>query len=207
MQRGKQSGFTSIEIAVVIAIISMLGTVLLVGQKLTINSKVNRLDHDFHSLQTAIYNLQDKLRPMHGNFRKASLQLTDSAAFGDNGNWNAIGWNWRSLSGETFNLWQNVRPTGFAASTDTNSNAYVPLKSTGGIAESEASKVLIAGLRGNYVICANNIAGRLVKQLDLEMDNGNTASGSMMVSNAIGGAGIATDNINNSSTYTVCLGV
>jgi hypothetical protein len=38
------------------------------------------------------------------------------------------------------------------------------------------------------------------------MDDGNTASGSMRVSNSRGGTGIATDSIVNGSPYMVCLG-
>ena len=210
MQRATQFGLTLFEITFVIVIICLLAAIMVIGQNLTVSSKVNRLDHDLQSIQTAIYDSQNRLRPMHSKFRKASSHLTDPAVSSDNSSWNAIiGENWRSTSGETFNLWQNVRPAGFAqGSSDRNSNAYVPLKSSDGIIDvSKFSIAPIAGLTGSYIICTSNIAGRLVKQLDLEMDDGNTASGSMMVSNAIGGTGIANDSIDNSSTYTVCLGI
>lgn len=210
MQSGKQFGFSLIEIAVVIAIISISLSILFAGQTFTINSKVNRLAHDFQIIQTAIYDAQERLRPVHGNFRKTSLVLTDSGATGNNSEWNAIvSENWLSTSGQTFNLWQNVQPAGFPhGSTGKNLNAYVPLKSSRDInGMPEVFNAPIAGIKGNYIICTNNIAGTLIKQLDLQMDDGNTASGAMMVSNAIGGAGIATDNIVDSSTYLVCLGV
>ena len=210
MQRAKQSRFTLFEITFVMAMIFLLATLVVMGQHLTTDLRVSRLDHDLHSIQTAIYDSQDRIRPMHSNLHKASSHLTDTAAFGNNSNWNSIvGENWEPTSGETFNLWQNVRPAGFAqGSMGTNSNAYVPLKSSGGIISvSKASNAPIAGLKGSYIICTNNIAGGLVKQLDHEMDDGNTASGSMMVSNAIGGTGISTDSIVDSSTYMVCLGV
>ncbi len=211
MRRARQLGFTLYEIAFSGAVIALL-VFFVIGQHLTMDLKAKRLEHDLQSIQTAIYNSQERLRPAPGNFHKASLRLTDSGALGNYTNWKAIvGENWEPTSGETFNLWQNVlqpRPGYAKASIDKNSNAYVPLKSSVGITDvSKASSAPITGLAGNYIICANGIAGTLVKQLDLEMDDGDTASGSMMISSAIGGAGIATDSITEDTTYLVCLGV
>jgi prepilin-type N-terminal cleavage/methylation domain-containing protein len=210
MQRAKQFGFTLIEITLAIVIICLVAAIMGIGQNLTMIAKVNRLYHDFHSIQTAIYDSQVRLRQIHGNIHKASSQLADSGSIGNSSNGNAIlGENWMSTSGETFNLWQNVQPAGIAQGlTDTNSNSYVPLNTSGSIVGiSKVFNAPIAGLKGSYIICTNNIAGSLIKQLDLEMDDGNTASGSMMVANAIGGTGIATDSITDSATYLVCQGV
>ncbi len=202
MRRIRQFGFTLFEITFVIVMFVLLATLILMAQHVTRDLKVSRLDHDLHRLQAAIYDSQDRLRPM-------SSHSTDSGPFG-NSDWNAIvGENWESTSGETFNLWQSTRLADFARGPKvTNSNAYVPVKSSGGITGvSKAFSAPIAGLKGDYIICTENIAGGLVKQLDLEMDDGNTASGSMMASDAVGGAGIAADSIADSSTYMVCLGV
>ena len=210
MQRINQFGFTLSEISFVMVMLILLAALIMMGQHLTNDLKVDRLDHDLHRLQAAIYDSQDRLCLEHNNLHNASLHLTGSAAFGNNSSWNAIvGENWVSTSGETFNLWQSARLAGFArGSKGTNSNAYVPLKPSGGITGvPEAFNAPIAGLKGDYIICTDNIAGRLVKQLDFEMDDGNTASGFLMVSNAIGGTGITAGSIVDSSTYMVCLGV
>ena len=210
MQRARQFGYTLFEITFVIVIICLLASIMLIGQNLTVSSKVRRLEHDLYSLQTAAYGSRELLQPTHGNFRKVTSHLPDSAAVNNNGKWDTIiVKNWRSTSGETFDLWQYGRPSGLAQSpTDMNSNAYAPVRSSAGIiAVSDAPKVPIAGLKGNYIICTSNIAGRLAKQLDLEMDDGNTASGSIRVSDAIGSTGIATDSIVNDSTYIVCQGI
>ncbi|MDX8386562.1 MAG: prepilin-type cleavage/methylation domain-containing protein, partial [Gallionella sp.] len=67
------------------------------------------------------------------------------------------------------------------------------------------------GIRGSYIICSTGILGKFVKQLDLQMDDGNTASGSMMATEttgyAIGDSAIATASILDATTYTVCMGV
>lgn len=210
MQRGKQFGFTLFEITFAVVIMLLLATIMVMGQDFTVNSQVNRLERDFRSIQTAIYDSQDWVRLKRGDARKVSLHLPDAAASSDNGNSNAIvDGNWNSTSGEIFRLWKNVRPAGVVpGSPDTNLNAPIPLKLPGGvIGISETRNALIAGLKGNYAICSNNIPGQLVKKLDFVMDDGNTDSGSMRVSNSVGGTAIATDSIVNSSVYMVCLGV
>jgi hypothetical protein len=64
---------------------------------------------------------------------------------------------------------------------------------------------------GAYIICSSGILGKFVKQLDLQMDDGNTEMGSMMATPtqgyALGNAATATTAIDDAATYTVCMGV
>ena len=209
MQRINQLGFTLFELATAIAIICLLVSfMVMIGQKVTINTKVNRLNRDLNSIRSAIYDAQDKPSPTtRGNMLKSPSRITDSVGPGDNSNLNAIiGGDWRSTSGENFSLWKRIRPAGMGLNAI--NYAYAPLKMSGGsIGASEASNPPIAGINGDYVICTNNIAGTLAKRLDFVMDDGNTSSGTMMASNQIGGAGIATDDISSSAAYLICLGV
>jgi hypothetical protein len=189
-------------------ILCLLATLMGIGQSVATNLKIDRLARDFQGIQLAIYDSLDGAPTVHGNVRKVSLPAQDS---GDSNKLNAIlGGKWKSTSGETFSLWQSVRPDGLVqgAVMDTKPNAYIPLKLPGGvIGESETHSVLIAGLKGKYTICTANIAGQFVKKLDLVMDDGNTASGSMLASGTIGGTAVAADGVVDSSTYLVCLGV
>ena len=64
---------------------------------------------------------------------------------------------------------------------------------------------------GAYVICSTGILGKFVKQLDIQMDDGATNSGSMMATPtttySIGAEATATDAIDDATSYTVCMGV
>lgn len=196
------------EVVLAIVIVCLLVTILWSGGNAAINLKVNRLANDFHTIQLAIYDSQAGGRQMHGKVHKASLTLQDSAAAGDNGNRNAIiDGNWNSTSGAVFSLWKNPGSAGLKqGETSSNPDSYVPLKSHGtGIRENYSA--LIAGLKGDYIICTSNLAGRLAKELDLVMDDGNTVSGPVMVSGSIGGTAVATDSIDNRAAYTVCFGI
>lgn len=209
MQRINQLGFTLFELAISIATICLLASfMVMIGHKVTINTKVNRLDRDLNSIRSAIYDAQDKSNPAtRADLRNSPSRIADSAKLADNNNLNAIvSGGWRSASGENFSLWKRIRPAGLGK--DAVSNAYAPLKMSGGsIDASEASSPPIAGINGNYIICTNNIAGTLATRLDFVMDDGNTGSGTMMASSQIGGAGIATDEISGSAAYLICLGV
>lgn len=210
MRQNNQGGATLFEITSVMAIVLLLITILLIGQKVTLNIQVNRLERDFNSIQATIFDAHNRLRPMKIISHDAPSNLLVSTADSNNSNWNAIiDGSWNSTSGDTFNVWQNVLEAGLPqGSTNKNLKAYVPLKPSGSVIDiSEASSAPIAELKGNYIICSSNIDGSLVKQLDLVIDDGNTASGSMMVSNTIGGAAVTTYGIVNSNTYTVCMGV
>jgi hypothetical protein len=210
MRQNNQGGATLFEITSVMAIVLLLITILLIGQKVTLNIQVNRLERDFNSIEATIFDAHNRLRPMKIISHDAPSNLLVSTADSNNSNWNAIiDGSWNSTSGDTFNVWQNVLDAGLPqGSTNKNLKAYVPLKPSGSVIDiSEASSAPIAELKGNYIICSSNVDGSLVKQLDLVIDDGNTASGSMMVSNTIGGAAITTYGIVNSNSYTVCMGV
>jgi len=210
MRRSEQSGFTLIEFAIVMLIISLMITLTAKGNELLNNTTVKMLTFDFHNIQLAINGYRDEFHALPGDDRRASAHLPDTGAPVTNGNGNSIiGGNWNSTSGESFNLWQHVRLAGLMqGSTDTNSNGYIPRNASGGaLGVSGIATSPIPGLKGEYVICSDHIPGRLVKQLDLAMDDGDTASGSMRVSaSTTGGAAVHTNDIIDGDSYLVCLG-
>ena len=97
-------------------------------------------------------------------------------------------------------------------STTTTSSDYLPTNAVGGnigITNSSTTDNPITGLKGSYIVCSNGIAGKFAKQLDTTLDDGNTATGSMMVTTvdtSTAGTPITTANINDDTTYLVCMG-
>jgi hypothetical protein len=111
---------------------------------------------------------------------------------------------------ESFFLWQHVRLAGFLQGiANAEASGYVPLNSSGGsLGVTDISNSPITGMGGGYIICSDNISGRLVKQLDMMLDDGYTAKGSMLVSHAnSGGEPIASGNIIERDFYLACLSV
>ncbi len=204
----QQTGFTLIEIAIVLVIIGLLLGGILKGQELINSAKVKNLATDFRNIPVFIYGYQDKFKALPGDDVAASTHVGVPTASNGDGN-GIIGGNYNATSGESFNFWQEVRLAGLAAGpTVTTAADYIPRNAVGGqIGITNAAASPITGLTGSYIVCSNAIPGKFAKQLDITLDDGETSTGSMMVSTVnTGGAPIAAVNIVDDTTYLVCMG-
>jgi len=210
----KQSGFTLIELAIVLVIIGLLLGGVLKGQELINSAKVKNMANDFRNIQVQIYSYQDKFRALPGD-DKAAKEHVGSTATNGNGN-GIIEGKYDALSGESFQVWQQLRLAGLATgSTDTTAASYSPTNTEGGqIGIQSGSTKSIENMSGSYVICSKGVLGKYAKQLDTTLDDGNTATGSMMATaSAIDGAtavaavtSTGTDlTITDTDKYTVCM--
>ncbi|OHC91604.1 MAG: hypothetical protein A3J87_02710 [Sideroxydans sp. RIFOXYB12_FULL_59_6] len=207
----KHSGFTLIELSIAMAIIGLLITLTIKGREMVENSRAKSLANDFRDIQVALFGYQDRFRALPGDDPSATDNLSPNANSVHNGNGNLrIEGNLNAALSESFFLWQHIKLAGFIQG-DANpvGNSYVPLNSSGGaLGVGDISASPITGMSGAYIICSDNISGRLVKQLDMMMDNGNTASGAMLVARAsFGGEPVGTGNIIESDFYLACLSV
>lgn len=222
----KQSGFTLIEIAIVLVIIGLLLGGILKGQELINSAKVKSLAQDFRNIPIYIYGYQDKYKALPGDQTQAKLDAqfppANTAAacspaaankcVQDNGLIDGT-WQATTVAEESYVLWQHIRLAGLApGSTDTASASYRPQNAEGGVIGVQSGvQQPIAGVRGTYVICSGAILGKFVRQLDLTLDDGDTAKGSMMATPfagyAMGAAATATTAIVDADSYIVCMGV
>ncbi len=224
-----QSGFTLIEIAIVLVIIGLLLGGVLKGQELINSARVKNIATDFKNIPVYIYGYQDKFRALPGDDTgvvahvNGTLATTPAPATlrGNgviNGDWNSV-----TQTDESYLFWQHVRLAGLATgSTIAGGADYIPTNASGGIIGIMSGTATLAdaamqdstattAIRGSYIICSAGILGRFVKQLDLQMDDGNTDGGSMMAGTqtAVGTpiTAVTTANIDDAAPYTVCLGV
>lgn len=228
-----QSGFTLIEIAIVLVIIGLLLGGVLKGQELINSAKVKNLATDFKNIPVFIYGYQDKYRALPGDdacaYAGASCvnghMPTPTGTAVPNGNGNGVidgNWSDTATTSEAYNFWQHVRQAGLAPGAIDPAGDYRPTNATGGPIGIQSgtsikgnSPAVDSGgnpIRGSYIICSSGILGKFVKQLDIQMDDGLTDSGSMMAikGNALGTTAIPTSGtggIDDASSYTVCMGV
>jgi prepilin-type N-terminal cleavage/methylation domain-containing protein len=232
--KSKQAGFTLIEIAIVLVIIGLLLGGVLKGQELINSAKVKNLATDFKNVPVYIYGYQDKFRALPGDDSQAASHVSGgktctgtSTTAGSpcnlsngmiDGNWNDT-----TIASESFVFWQHVRLAGLApGSTDTTQGAaYLPTNATGGIVGVQSgtnsttltpmkdAATTVEAIRGSYIVCSAGILGKFAKQLDIQMDDGNTASGSMMagVQTTAGTPIQALATLDDATSYTVCMGI
>lgn len=216
----KQAGFTLIELAIVLVIIGLLLGGVLKGQELINSAKVKNFAADFRNIPIYIYGYQDKFRSLPGDDTAAQAHTNNTAVNapvppGGNGQLDGR-WNTATATDETHLFWQHVRLAGLAQGTTDNAATadFYPKNADGGNIGIEAGRTTdpaIAGIAGTYVICSQGVLGKYVKQLDITMDNGDTASGAMMATPvsgyALGAAATATTAIVDGNAYIVCFAV
>lgn len=215
-----QSGFTLIEIAIVLVIIGLLLGGVLKGQELINSAKVKNLATDFKNIPVYVYGYQDKYRSMPGDDNMpashvgaAGTVCTPSAvdqcvtANGIiDGKWNAVG-----VADESSLFWQHVRLGGFAAGSTNTANILQPTNAVGGlIGVTNANLAPTSGVTGSFVICSDGILGKFAKQLDLTMDDGETSTGTLRVINSVAPYTrtnpVTSAQINDDTPYLVCQG-
>jgi prepilin-type N-terminal cleavage/methylation domain-containing protein len=219
----RQSGFTLIEIAIVLVIIGLLLGGILKGQELINSARVKNLASDFRNIPLFIYGYQDKFKALPGDDPRANTNVNGTlATVGTRGN-GVIEGNWNSTAAgdESVLFWQHVRLAGLAPGVTTLPATlpgdYMPTNASGGIIGLQSGTTIPANspivdasgvaISGAYVICSQGILGKFAKQLDTQMDDGNTATGSMMTRTEASSAAVATASINDAISYIVCMGV
>ena len=221
--KNNQSGFTLVEIAIVLVIIGLLLGGVLKGQELINSAKVKNFATDFRNVPLFIYGYQDKFKALPGDDAAASTHLTGATTAttpsGTIGNGVINGaWNTTTQTDESFLFWQHVRMAGLAAGpTVVTAADYIPKNADGGIIGiTSGTASPITGLRGTYIVCSQGVLGKFAKQLDITMDDGNTATGSVQVmANQSANQATAvspvpttgTGGIDDAQSYTVCTGV
>lgn len=219
----KQSGFTLIELAIVLVIIGLLLGGVLKGQELINSAKVKNMASDFKNIQVYIYGYQDRFKALPGDDAVAATHVagattaTTPGAVGNGvieGQWNSV-----TTTDESFLFWQHVRLAGFAPGPTTFGTAaqlaaYTPRNTDGGQigVQSVSGFTKITGpttpMSGAFVICSDGILGSFATQLDTTLDDGETSTGSVRaIAQADNGNAVTTAVINAapSASYTVCM--
>ena len=192
----KQTGFTLIELAIVLVIIGLLLGGVLRGQELINSAKVKNMARDFQNVQVYIYGYQDKFKALPGDDAAVVNHVTGGtlATTGTVSNGVIEGtWDTATNGDESCVFWQHVRLAGLAPGpTVVNcgaGNTYQPKNADGGLIgiQSVNGFADITGMSGAYVVCSDGILGKFAKQLDITLDDGVGNTGSVR-SQVVGGA-------------------
>ena len=216
--RKRQSGFTLVEIAIVLVIIGLLLGGVLKGQELINSAKVKNLANDFRNIATFVYAYQDKFRALPGDDAAAAAHVggTGATTNGTPGNARIEGaWNSVTTTDESYLFWQHVRLAGLATGTTTTGIPdYLPRNTDGGRIGVTGNAVFTgAGAwAANFFICSSGIQGRFARQLDTTIDDGNTATGTVRVLGTNAGGELPTSPMvyqvtaaDDATLFTICM--
>ena len=217
----KQTGFTLIELAIVLVIIGLLLGGVLRGQELINSAKVKNMANDFRSIPVYIYGYQDKFKAFPGDDKAATTHVAATTNGNGNGALEGSWFNNLATTSEAYQFWQHVRLANLAPGatnatnpdwrpTNADGNPIGIMAGTNSITATAMLDGAGAAIKGSYIICSQGILGKYVTQLDTNIDDGNSATGSMLAAKTnTPAAALAADTgtIDPAASYVVCYGV
>lgn len=224
-----QRGFSLFEMATVLFLVSLLLGGSLRGTELIGSGQVKGLTDDFQGVARLLNMYQDKYHAQPGDDLRAVAHLGAGAQVGDGDGVIDGRWHDAAASSEASRAWQHFRLAGLTTgAVDPAAADYAPLNALGhpiGLQNGSSDPVKSpiknaqgAALAGTRIICSRGIPGKLALSLDIKLDDGNPASGSMLATPDTGaayapGAAAATvatnaaTDIQRDQNYIVCMGV
>ncbi|HUX63421.1 prepilin-type N-terminal cleavage/methylation domain-containing protein [Sulfuricella sp.] len=209
-----QSGFTLVEIAIVLVIIGLLLGGVLKGQAMIESAKVKNLGNDLKGIETAFYAYQDKFRALPGDDITAATHVTgatNATTGGTVGNGRIEGvWNSTTATNESALFWQHIRLAGLATGNSTAGTLGTNAAGgTMGISSTSPLSGYTAGsggvIGGSHYVCSSGIDGKLVRQLDIMIDDGSALKGSLVAATDAAPTTALTAEPVDGTAYTVCL--
>lgn len=200
--RKQQSGFTLVEIAIVLVIIGLLLGGVLKGQELITQAKIKNVANDLNGMSAAVYGYQDRYKRFPGDDNAAAGRWAATA----NGNGNAqVGAAANAgvldcaaaanAAAENCLFWQHLRLAGFIGG-DT-ANVLAPQNSVGGVLHVQNGALGLTGL----VICTTNLPGKIANAIDAQFDDGRPDTGQVRGIAAANGAYILNAAPPQNGTY------
>ena len=203
----QQSGFTLVEIAIVLVIIGLLLGGVLKGQELITQAKIKNITNDFNGMSAAIYAYQDRYKRYPGDDNDAGTRWTSPAAVSGNGDARV------GLAGitalidcsasavENCQFWQHLRLAGFIAG-DT-ATKLSPQNAVGGVLHVQDGALGLSGL----VVCSTNLPGKVANAIDAQFDDGKPGTGQVRGTTGALDTPAAAYVDDGSTVYVVCKAV
>ncbi|HEX5093490.1 MAG TPA: prepilin-type N-terminal cleavage/methylation domain-containing protein [Burkholderiales bacterium] len=206
--RRRQSGFTLVEVAIVLVIIGLLLGGILKGQELIAQAKVKGAIADFSGISAAYHGYQDRYRAIPGDDLGATRWTGATPGNGDGilgGTYNAS-----AGSGESRLWWDHLRRAGFIVGAGQR-QPFNAVSGIIGVQTGDAAGGSTLGGLSQLMACSTSLPDKIALAVDVQMDDGDGATGSVRAlaqsspSPAVDGTSVpAAYAETGTNVYTVC---
>jgi prepilin-type N-terminal cleavage/methylation domain-containing protein len=214
--RRTAAGFTLVEITITMLIGALLFWGILKAQELVDSARTRGLADDFRTIRVAFYAYQDRFHALPGDHRlvgaamPAAISATTPAGSLANGRIDGA-WDSTTVTDESYLVWQHLRLAGYiAGAIDPNSPDYLPRNSIGTRVGLSSSMQITnpPAVTGGHNVCATDVPGSVAKRLDVYLDDGDTAAGSLRAASpAAPTIALANSAIADGGKYIVCMAI
>ena len=195
----KQSGFTLIEIAIVLVIIGLLLGGVLKGQELITNARVRNLISQQDGIKAAFFGFQDRFRALPGDYTLATTNIPGIAATAacNNGNGDGNG-QITTANNENILAWEHLSKSGFINGNYTCAAAPETPASAPANPYSRYPQLIYDNVYDGTATARNNlktgnqIPSNILAEADRKIDDGDPTNGSFRFSIYGGQTGAAT---------------
>jgi len=178
---GQKSGFTLVELAIVLLVIGLMLSAVLKGQEMIENARVKNIVKDLLAVSTAYHAYLDRYKAIPGDDKLAASHVAGGIAGDGNG---VISGTYTDandpINSESNAYWQHTRLAGFMTGEASISKADPPRNPVRGIlgVQSGSTAALIYGMSGN-VVCTGSIPWSIAQAVDIMIDDGDSENGTV----------------------------
>ncbi|MDO9466439.1 MAG: prepilin-type N-terminal cleavage/methylation domain-containing protein [Thiobacillus sp.] len=198
-----QSGFTLIEIAIVLVIIGLLLGGILKGQELITQGRIRNVSNDMQSMTAAINLYQGRYLALPGDDAGAAARWgipAPTPSAGTVGDSVIAGaYNTATAADESRQFWLHLRRAGLVGGAVNDSN---PPNAVGGVTGVQTVAFALPGI----VVCTDSLPAVIAQAIDTQFDDGNAITGSVRGATAMSTTVPTVNYVDNGNNfYVVCM--